>query len=142
MAKAEEKLTPPTPFGEKAPRKKITSRNLEIYQKQMYFANVIRMTEASYKGLIEKMESGNVKAIEMGLKILNILKPDSGISVNVNNRNENQNIAAVRSDTPGGIQSFESILRRLEVADGMTTAIPAAPGEVLEITAVKETANR
>lgn len=141
---AEEKLTPPTPFGEKAPRKKITSRNIEKYSREMYFENISKVVEAAYPKLVEKIKDGNMKALEMGLQIANILKPVSGVSVvnQIYNKNDNQNLAAAQGNSggeaPGGIVSFESILRRLEVKDGMNAALPAATGSVIDITPAKE----
>lgn len=107
----------PKPPNKKAIRP--TAKNLERLQQQWYLENIAKLVGACYPQLIDKIKDGNVKALEMGLKVANILKPDNGISVvtNLYNRTNTQIANVQQGDRPEGIQSFESILRRLELQD-------------------------
>lgn len=114
---------PPQP-PEKQPRAtkqvKVTARNLEKYQREKYFENLAPMLEAAFPSLIARAASGDMKAVQMIMEMTNYLKPKDGISVITQVYNKNQ-VAQIssngNSDAPGGIQSFESILRRLEATD-------------------------
>lgn len=91
----------------RAPR--LTKRNLEKYQRDQYLQNLPAISEAFFPALIEKMKGGNTKALELGAKIMRLIK-DDGFSVVTNIVQNNQQEANPRF-------SFESLVRRLEARD-------------------------
>ena len=106
------------------PRRKkvqVTLANIEKFQQKKYCENIADLVNAAYPMLIEKIRDGNMKALEMGLQVANVLKPQNGISVvtQIYNKNQNAVTTAPSGDTPDGVRSFESIIRRLEAVDTM-----------------------
>ncbi len=110
----------------KRDRSKITLKNLESFQQKKYCENVASMVSVVYPQLIKKMEEGNMKAIEMGLQVLNILKPQNGISVVTQIYNRNQASSGPSEDPASagvGVRSMESILRRLEATESASAQV-------------------
>jgi hypothetical protein len=115
----------PTKPRRKRDRSKVTLGNLENFQQEKYCENVAAMVSVVYPQLIKKMEEGNMKAIEMGLQVLNILKPQNGISVvtQIYNRNQVSSNSQPEGPVGVGVRSMESILRRLEATEAASAQI-------------------
>jgi hypothetical protein len=101
-------------------QRKVTPKGLEKYHREMYFENLSPMLEAAFPALIDRARGGDMKAIQIIFEMCNYLKPQGTVSVINQIYNKNQAAAVSNGsngDTPGGIQSFESILRRLEQSE-------------------------
>jgi hypothetical protein len=106
-------------------KSKVTLSNIEKFQQKKYCENIADLVNAAYPMLIEKIRDGNMKALEMGLQVANVLKPQNGVSVVTQIYNRNQNVAVAPSEEgpSQSTQSFEGILRRLESTDSPRNAM-------------------
>lgn len=104
--------------------RKVTPKNIDKVQQDLFCQNAVPMLEALYPSLIEMAKNRNMKALEIIAQMTNLIKAPGGVNILNQIYNRNQNVVSAPSeDGPSSIQSFEGILRRLESTDSPRNAM-------------------
>ena len=105
------------------PAIRVTRKNIAKIPERHLIENIDPMLTEAFQAVRTRAKDGNMRAIELILQMVNLIKPPGGVTVTNNLLQQNNNEGA------GNAVSFESLVRRLEKRDVSTsqTVIDAIP---------------
>jgi hypothetical protein len=74
------------------------------------------MTDAFYPAFVARMKKGDMRALQLGAEILNLVKARGGLSVTTNVLQSNSNNASANAEA-GDRKSFAALVRKLDTRD-------------------------
>ena len=105
------------------PAIRVTRKNIAKIPERHLIENIDPMLTEAFQAVRARAKDGNMRAIELILQMVNLIKPPGGVTVTNNLLQQNNNEGA------GNAVRFESLVRRLEKRDVSTsqTVIDAIP---------------